>query len=94
MSYGDNSLPVDIALDHYNELLKIKPQRLQSKYPFSTMDEEEVIKTMKQIELVYQNITPEVSAFVRGDDGSKSGKTDRWKKKKGGGSDPILIFTV
>lgn len=90
----DNTLPVDIALNHYNELLKVKPRLLQSKYPFSAMDEEDVEKTMKQIELVYQNLTPTISAFVRSDNDSKSGKTNKWKKKRGGGSNSILIFTI
>lgn len=90
----DNSLPVDIALHHYNEMLKVKPKVLQSKYPFSAMDEETVARTMKQIELVYQNLTPAVSAFVRRDTGSKSGKTNKWKKKRGGGGHPITIVCL
>jgi hypothetical protein len=90
----DNSLPIDIALQHYNEMLKVKPMVLQSKYPFSAMDEEVVTRTMKQIELVYQNLTPDVSAFVRSDNNSKSGKTDMWKKKIGGGGHPITIVCL
>jgi hypothetical protein len=90
----DNSLPIDIALQHYNEILKVKPKALQSKYPFSAMDEEDVTRTMKQIELVYQNLTPVVSAFVRKDNNSKSSKTDTWKKKKGGGGHPITIVCM
>lgn len=88
----DNDTPVDIALYQYNEILKIKTKELQTKYPFSAMDDEDVAKTLKSIELVYQNLTPEVSAFIR-DDKSKSGKTKKWKKKMGGGS-PITIFTL
>ena len=90
----DDGLPMDIILKYYNEMLKVKPKNLKSKYPFSAMDEEEVSKTLKQIELVYQNLTPTVSAFVRKDDKSKNGKTNTWKKKKGGGANPIIIFTV
>lgn len=90
----DNSLPIDIALQHYNEMLKVKPKMLRSKYPFSAMDEEAVTRTMKQIELVYQNLTPDVSAFVRSDNNSKSGKTDSWKKKKGGGAHSITIVCL
>jgi hypothetical protein len=58
------------------------------------MDEEVVARTMKQIELVYQNLTPDVSAFVRSDNNSKNGKTDMWKKKKGGGGHPITIVCL
>jgi hypothetical protein len=90
----DNSLTIDIALRYYNEMLKVKPKVLQSKYPFSAMDEEDVTRTMKQIELVYQNLTPAVSAFVRRDNNSKSGKTNIWNKKRGGGGHPITIFTI
>ena len=58
----ENSLPNDIALQNYNEMLKVKPRVLQSKYPFPAMDEEGVARTMKQIEVMYQNLTPDVSA--------------------------------
>lgn len=90
----NNLLPVDTALEYYNELLKVKPRALQSKYPFSAMDEKDVARTLKRIELVYQNLTPTVSAFVRKDSDSKSGKTDTWKKKRGGGDHTITIFTM
>jgi hypothetical protein len=86
----NNALPVDISLEHYNELLKVKPRSLQSKYPFSAMDEEDVTRTLKQIELVYQNLTPELSAFVRKDD--SNGKPG--KQKKGGDVYNITVFTT
>lgn len=89
----DSSLPIDIALKHYTEILKVKPKILQSKYPFSMMDEEDVVRTMKQIELVYQNLTPDVSAFVRMDNNNSRGKTNKWKKR-GGGVHSITIFTI
>lgn len=88
----DKDIPIDIALYQYYEILKIKPKELQTKYPFSAMDDEDVAKTLKRIELVYQNLTPGVSAFIL-DDESKSGKTKKWKTKMGGGS-PITIFTL
>jgi hypothetical protein len=83
----DNVIPINIALDQYNELLKVKPMELQSKYPFSAMNEEEVVRTLKQIELVYQNLTPTVSAFVL-----KDKKND--EKKIGGSINTITIFTI
>ena len=90
----DNKLPIDITLKHYNELLKVKQPSLQSKYPFSITSEEDVEKTLKQIELVYQNLTPDVPAFVRLDNNSKRGKTNKWKGKRGGGYNQITIFTM
>jgi hypothetical protein len=90
----DDTIPVDIALKHYNQMLKVKPNVLQSKYPFSAMDEEGVVKTLKQIELVYQNLTDGVSAYVRKDNDNKSNKTSRWKNKRGGGSGVITVFTI
>jgi hypothetical protein len=90
----DNTIPVDIALENYNKILKVKPNVLKSKYPFSAMGEEEVIKTLKRIELVYQNLTSDMSAYVRTDINNKNNKTSRWKNKRGGGGGTITIFTI
>lgn len=70
------------ALKYYSQLLKVKPKKLQSRYPFSSMDAELVQKTLKRIELVYQDLTPEVSAFVRG---------DRRGRRTGGGGGVTVI---
>jgi hypothetical protein len=90
----DNTIPVDIALENYNKILKVKPNVLKSKYPFSAMGEEDVIKTLKRIELVYQNLTYDMSAYVRTDINNKNNKTSRWKNKRGGGGGTITIFTI
>jgi hypothetical protein len=89
----NGSIHVDIALRNYKEMLKIKPKHLKSKYPFTAMDEDEVIRTLKKIELVYQDLTPTVSAFVIKYDDNKEGKTNTWKKK-GGGDNSIVVFTM
>ncbi len=80
-------LPPDTILRNYTDLLRVKPPYLKSHYPYSTMDEETVAKTLKQIELVYQNLSPDVIVYVPKTD------VDRGKKK-GGGMHPITIFTM
>jgi hypothetical protein len=80
----ENILPVDTALNYYEDLKRVKPVYLQTKYPFSSMDDEEVIHTLKQIELVYQNLTPDVDGYVR--KGTVSRKT--------GGGSKVIIFTM
>lgn len=83
----DNVLPVDIALAHYNDLLKVKPKNLRTKYPFIVMDESCIIKTMKRIELVYKNISPNTSLLV-----NKNSKKPN--KTIGAGKKIITIFTM
>ena len=53
---NNDKLSVDSVLKYYNELLKVKPNHLQTKYPYIEMDEGEIIETMKEIEMTYQNI--------------------------------------
>ena len=56
-------------LSQYDILCKIKPKSLATKYPYVTMSNEQVVKTLKRIELVYQHLTPylvEKSKSIRG----------------------------
>jgi hypothetical protein len=75
----DTTLPVDIALKCYNDILKVKPQHLKSKYPFVSMNNEEVIHTMKQIELVYQNLVRGEPTYKKN---GKNGKDKKGSDKK------------
>ena len=84
-------LPPAIVLEQYESLLKIKPKELQTNYPFSTMSEEKVTETMKQIELVYQHLSPDNSRHIL----QNSKKKKKHKFKKGGFSrSQILVFTL
>lgn len=47
--------PPQPGLERYNKLIKIKPVKLTSNYPFSQLSEGDFIQTLKKIELVYQN---------------------------------------
>lgn len=85
-----NELPPETVLRNYNSLLKVKPPILSPKYPYSSMDKETVSKTVKQIELVYQNLVQEVPVFVQH---GKKREKNRWYKK-GGGSHLITVFTL
>lgn len=81
-----DTLPDEIILQYYEELLKIKPLQLQTKYPFSAMDEEKVSKTLKSIELEYQQLK---HVFVDRNAGRKK------NTKRGGGiGGKILVFTM
>jgi hypothetical protein len=75
-------------LNDYNILTQIRPKSLRPEFPYA----ESVLKTMKQIELVYQKLTPTTAAYVRGDQ-PESGKTQKWKTKLGGGARPITVIT-
>lgn len=71
----------DIILKKYNDLLKVKPLNLQTKYPYSIMSEEEIVKTMKEIEMTYQNLQ---GYFTN----------DKRPKRGGGVTAQITIFTM
>ena len=79
----DGLIPIDDASNQYTEIRKVKQQEFQYKYPFSDMDEGDVVKTLKQIELVYQNVTSTRSVIVK-----------KGRVKKGGGNNTIVIFTL
>lgn len=81
MSNAYNDLHVDVVLKYYNEMLKVKPKASQTKYPYIQMDEGEIIKTMKEIDMTYQNL--------------KGFYTDNERPRRGGGGDGrIVIFTM
>ena len=71
-------------LRQYNELLKIKPPKLQTKYPFSSFNEEDVVITTKRIELIYQHMKPDKPVY-----------TNNKKINKVGGRDSrVTVFTL
>jgi hypothetical protein len=47
-------------LSDYEILCKIKPKSLKTRYPYTTMTDEQIIKTLNRIELVYQHLTPQL----------------------------------
>lgn len=74
-------LHVDLALKYYNTLISVKPHHLQNKYPYINMDQEQLTKTMKEIELTYQHL--------------QGYFTDSRRPKRGGGpGKKIIIFTL
>ena len=48
------------------------------------MDDEEVAHTLKQIELIYQNLAPDVDAYI----------PKGTPQKKTGGGNAVIIFTL
>jgi hypothetical protein len=85
-------------LKNYDLLLAVKPPSLKSQYPFAKMDEKEVNQTLKQIELVYQNIVVEVpdrnkNRNNKNDKYDKNNKNDKHRKpfKKGGGGNITVV---
>ena len=79
-----NKIPVDIALEYYNTLLNIKVPENKLDYPYNFMEEGEVIKTLKQIELVYQHLSPQGPVF----------KDKNYKKKGGIVKHPITVLLL
>ena len=58
-------------LDNYKTLCKIKPKSMKTKYPYAAMSEEQVLKTLKRIELVYQHLTPQLVERSKSKHGGK-----------------------
>lgn len=76
-----DKIPVDIALEYYNTLLSIKLPENKLDYPYSPMKEDIIVKTLKQIELVYQHLSPQGPIF-----------NDSNKKKGGVIKHPITVL--
>lgn len=66
-------------LDDYKILCQVKPKSLQTKFPYASMDDEQISKTLKRIELVYQHLVPHL--------------VEKSKSKKGGGIKQITVVT-
>lgn len=80
MEDSNTDLHIDLVLKYYKEILKVKPKESQTKYPYVKMDEGEIIKTMKEIDMTYQNL--------------KGFYTDNRHLRRGGGDGRIVIFTM
>lgn len=46
-------------LKDYRILCQVKPKSLQTKYPYTSINDEHITKTMKRINLIYKHLTPE-----------------------------------
>lgn len=69
-------------LKDYDILCQVKPKSLITKYPYTPLSNEQILKTLNRIELVYQHLSP---VLVK-----------KSKNKSGGGkavTNKIIVFT-
>ena len=70
-------------MEQYKILCRVKSKPLMSRYPYISMNQGDVVKTLNKIELVYQHLTPLLI------------EKSKVKKRGGGGGDSkITVITM